>query len=126
MEGLPGRASVGRERLGRCLLRGTVCALSFRHVANEAEALARNCAEQLLLLAIVTDGLAYRIDVAGERRFRDDATGPHGLEQMILADDAVTILQQIEQQVEDLRAYGDGVRGAGELAPIRVEDAICE
>jgi hypothetical protein len=45
---------------------------------------------------------------------------------MVLADNAVAVLEQIEQQVEDLRANGNGVRSAGELAPIGIEHTICE
>jgi hypothetical protein len=44
-----------------------------------------------------------RIDMTGQGRFRDDPSVAHPVQQLILADDVLTVLHQIEQQVEDLR-----------------------
>jgi hypothetical protein len=66
-------------------------------LAYKAVALASDCAHQSLFLAAIADGLAYRIDVAGDRRFRDDPAVPHGLEQVVLADDAIAVVDELQQ-----------------------------
>src|SRR5918994_1851026 len=49
------------------------------------------------------------IDMTGERRFGDDPSVPHHIQQLVLADDVLTVLHQIEQQVEDLRPDRNGL-----------------
>ena len=66
-------------------------------LADEAVALAGDRAHQPLFLAGIADGLAHRIDVAGDRRFRDDPAVPHRLEQVVLADDAIAVVDELQQ-----------------------------
>ena len=47
-----------------------------RHRADEADALARDGADQPLLVAAVADRLARGVDAAGQRRVRHDAAAP--------------------------------------------------
>jgi hypothetical protein len=72
-------------------------------IANEAEALAWRSADQILRLAIVADRITRAVDAACERRFGHDAASPDGGEYVVFADDAMTVLDQINQQIEDLR-----------------------
>jgi hypothetical protein len=59
--------------------------------------------------------------VAGQGRFRDDPAAPNGIKQVILADDALAVLHQEEQQIEDLWPDRHGLGMPGQLPPIRVE-----
>ena len=78
--------------------------LRFPDLADEAESLARDGADQALLLAAVADRLAHRVDVAGQSRFGNDASGPDRVQKGILADDVLAVLHEVKQQIEDLRA----------------------
>jgi hypothetical protein len=71
-----------------------------------------------LLLAVVADRLARRIDAAG--RVESDTIRPPQTEAMrSSADDAVAVLHQVDQQVEHLRLHRDGL-GAAALAPVGI------
>ena len=94
------------------------------HVADEAQALARDGADQLLVLAAVADRLARGVDAAGQGRIRHDAAAPDRRDEIVLADDAVAVLHQVDQQVEDLRLDGNGLRPAAQLAPVRVKRMV--
>ena len=96
------------------------------HVADEAKALARDGADQPLLLAAVADRLARGIDAAGQRRFRNDAAAPDRVDKVVLADDALAVLHQVIEQVEHLRLDGNRVGAAPQLAPVRVEHMIAK
>ena len=89
--------------------------------ADKAEAFARDGADQALLLAAVADRLARGIDAAGQRRIRDDAAPPDRGDQVVLADDAVAILDQVDQQIEHLRLERDQLAAAPQFAPILIE-----
>ena len=69
----------------------------FPHHADKADAFARERADQPLLVAIVADGGPYRIDAGGKRRFRNNAPAPDCLKNIVLADDAVAIGDQVFQ-----------------------------
>src|SRR5262245_57700296 len=63
---------------------------------------------------------------AGERRLRDDASIPDLCDEIVLADDAVAIADQEDQEVEGLRCKGDQVSPATQLAAVRVERIVVE
>jgi hypothetical protein len=71
--------------------------------ADETYALAGKRADDVLVLAVVAHRLACRIDAAGQRRFGHDPSVPHSLDEIVLADDAVAVAQEVDQQVEHLR-----------------------
>ena len=100
--------------------------LRFPDLADEPESLAGDGSDQALFLAAVADRLARGIDMAGEGRFGDDASAPHHVQQLILADDVLTVLHQIEQQVEDLRPDRNGLGAPRELPSFRVEHVVLE
>ena len=58
--------------------------------------------------------------------FRDDAAAPDRGDQIVLADDAVAVLHQVDQQVEHLRLDGDGVGAAPQLAPVHIKRMIAK
>src|SRR6516164_7590971 len=94
------------------------------HVTDKAKALARNGAQETLILACVLYSLAHRIDATGQRRLRDDTAIPHFVEQLILADDAIAILDEIQQQVENLRLERNAFAGAAKLSPSDIKHMI--
>jgi hypothetical protein len=79
------------------------------HCADETEAPARDGADQLLVFAAVADRRSRGVDAAGQGRIRHDPAVPDGSEQVVLADDAVAVLHQENQQVEHLRLDGNGL-----------------
>src|SRR6266852_2967199 len=91
------------------------------HSTDEAEALARDGADQLLVLATVADRLSRGVDAAGQRRIRHDPAAPDRSDEIVLADDVVAILHQVDQQVEHLRLDMDRDLGASELAPFDID-----
>jgi hypothetical protein len=95
-------------------------------LADEPESLAGDRSKQALVLPAVADGLARRVDVTGQGRFRDNPAGPHGIQELVLADDVLAVPQQMEQQVEDLRPDGDRLGAARELPPVRVDHEVLE
>jgi len=45
---------------------------------------------------------------------------------MVLADHPVSILNEIKEQVENLRPNPNRLRGPHELTPVGIKDTICE
>ncbi len=129
MAGRSGSGKAGRDcsRISSDADRG-VCrfgAVWLRaHDADEAKALARDGADQLLVLAAVADRLARGVDAAGQRRIRHDPAAPDRSDEIILADDAVAVLQQVNQQVEHLRLDGNGLGTAAQLASVGIKRMI--
>ena len=96
------------------------------HSANEAKALSRNGPDQFLVFAVVADSFSRGIDAAGECRFRHDSAAPDRSYQIVLADDAVAVLHQIDQQVEHLRLHMDRTLCAPEFAPVEIDLVVAE
>ena len=92
--------------------------------ANEPEAFAGDCPDQALFLAVVANRLACRIDMTGYGCFRNDPAVPYRAKQIILADDALAILHQVNQQVEYLRADRNRLGASGELPSSGVESVV--
>src|SRR5262249_35019444 len=94
------------------------------HNTDEAKALARDGANQFLVPAAVADRLSRGVDAAGQGRIRNDTAAPDRGDQIVLADDAVAVLHQINQQVEHLRLDGDGIGAAAQFAAVDVKHMI--
>src|SRR5262249_12821420 len=94
------------------------------HGSDETEALARDGADQLLLLAAVAERLARGVDAAGQRRIRHDPATPDRSDEIVLGDDAVAILHQVDQEVEYLRLDGNALGAAAQLATVGIERVI--
>ena len=94
------------------------------HIADEAQALAGHSADQLLLLAAVSDCCSGSVDTAGQRRVRDDPAFPYRGEDFILADDPVAVLRQVSEKVEYLRFDMHGHAGAPELSAFEIDFAV--
>ena len=64
--------------------------------------------------------MPYRIDAAGKRRLGNDPPIPDGPEQIIFADHPITVPDQIDEQIEDLRPNINQLCAAPQLAAIHV------
>ena len=93
-------------------------------VSDEAKALSRNGADDGLILAAVANRSARGVDAARQGRFGDDAAVPDSLDEIVLADDAVAIFDQVDQQVEHLRLDADILAGPGQLAQPRIQHMV--
>jgi hypothetical protein len=97
---------------------------SFAHVAHEAEALARQRADQPLLRSVVADRCSSRVNAGGERRFRDDSPTPDTCDQVVLGDHAFAVADEVLQKVENLRLDSKEARPAAQLALVGVQNII--
>jgi hypothetical protein len=107
--------------LGRRLRGPWLVVCSRLDVADEAQALARDRADEGLRLAAVADGLTRRVDPASERRVRHDPPAPHRGDEVVLADDAVAVLDEVDEEVEHLRLDHDRLFAAAKLAAGGIE-----
>ena len=108
--------STGRRRSRRL---GTVATRPDRR--DEAVAAAVDGLDDALLGAVVADGAAGRLDATRERRLADEAVAPDVVEQLVLADDAVAVLDEVGEDAEDLRLDRHGRAGVAQLEQTRVE-----
>ena len=94
------------------------------HLADKAKPFAGKRADQDLPLAVVADGLTDRVYLAAEGGFRNDAAVPDGGHQVILADDALAVLNEIEQEIEGLRLGGNQRSRAPQFPPVGIEQIL--
>jgi hypothetical protein len=83
-------------------------------------------ADLRLRLAVVADRGPRLLDAAVQRRVADDTAAPQGLEELRARHGAVAIRDEIDQQLEDLRLYGDGLPLAPQLETRRIELEVLE
>ncbi len=100
--------------------------LRLPHLSDEAEALARQCFDQALFLAGIADRALGNIKAGRQRRIGHAAPIPDGVDEVILADHALSIADQVIEQVEYLWRDGDQVRATMQLAPVGVECIFLE
>jgi hypothetical protein len=94
-------------------------ASSYR--ADEANTLARDGPNQPLLIATVADRFAGGVDPAVKSRVRHDPAAPNRSDKIVLANHAITVLDEIQQQVEHLRLKRDELSAPPKLPAIRIE-----
>ncbi len=100
--------------------------LDIPDLTDKAHALARDGADQALLAAAVAERLARRIDMTCEGGFGDDPTTPNRLQQIVLADHALAVPDQVQQQVEDLRRQRNFFRSPHQFPQVGIEYKILE
>ena len=123
--GLSGSASAGPRLFCFCRRSG-LCIAWPVHGADEANSLAGNGADEPLFLAVVADRVSGGVDAAVQRRVRDDSSSPHQRNEIVPADHAIAVFQQVNQQVEHLRLHRHQVGATAQLATIGVEDVVIE
>src|SRR5262252_2159921 len=92
--------------------------------ADKAHTLAGNGADHFLNVSIVTNRFACGIDPACQGRIRYDAAAPDRCDQVVLAHDTVSVLDQVDQQVEHLRLQSNQQRATPKLSSIHVKYMI--
>src|SRR5581483_8881423 len=94
--------------------------------ADEPDTAARQGLDQALLVPAVANGTSNGIDAGAECGFGHDSATPNRFDQLVAADDAVTVTDQIFEKVEDLRFDVDGTAAGAQFAPVRVHNEIVE
>ena len=92
--------------------------------ADEPETSAHNGAKTGLLLARIADRPARSGNPAGEGGLRHDAAAPNRLDQFVFADDTVTMLEQVNQDVEDLRLDVNRLAATTQLPTVWINFAV--
>jgi hypothetical protein len=103
-----------------------VGSLRVAYDADEADALAWKGLDQTLCLAAVADRAPRRIDARSKRRFGNDAAMPDGCDEIVPADHAILVADQVFQEIEDLRLDRNQIGAAPQLAPVGIESAVVE
>ena len=120
-----GPVGEGEGRLRRlCAGAGCYCGfrpIQFLYQSDEPEALARQRLDETLFLAGIADHASSDIQAGCEGRIRHDTPIPNGIDEVVLADDALPVPDQIIEQVENLGRNGNGFRAAVQLAPVSIE-----
>jgi hypothetical protein len=97
---------------------------SLPHDTHESKTFARQRLDQAL--ATVADGGSRDVGAGRPCRVGDDAPAPDGVDEIVLTDHALTIADQVVEQVEHLRRDGDGTPLAMQLPLVGIEHAILE
>ena len=77
-----------------------------RHLADEANAAPVDGLDQRLSLAIIPDGLPSGLDAARDGGIGNDAPLPDLLDDLVPGYDPIAVLDELKQQVKDLRFHG--------------------
>jgi hypothetical protein len=77
------------------------------HLRDEPETVPVLGAQHRLALAVVPYRLASLLHGPGERRWGDAHARPQGVEQLVRGNDALAALDQVDEEVEDLRLDRD-------------------
>jgi hypothetical protein len=80
--------------------------------------------ERDLVRTGVTDRLSDGINTARQRRSGYDASAPHTFQQIVPADDTITIADEVDRRVENLRADPDQFVTATQLAMPNIDGMI--
>ena len=91
---------------------------------DEAQALAGDGADQPLSLAAVPHRAASGVDAARQRGVRDDAAAPDRCDEVVLADDAVAVAHEMDEQIEDLGLHRDQLGATAQLPSVGVKYVI--
>jgi hypothetical protein len=79
-----------------------------------------------LFLTGIADRTPGDIQARRKRRIGHDTAVPNGVDEVVFADDALPVADQVIEQVEHLWCDGDDVRPAMQLAPVSVECVLLE
>lgn len=102
------------------------CLVPFIDIRYEANTLPRNGADEPLVFSIVADRGSSCIDAIAKCGFRNNTAVPDRSNKIIFADHALTVSNQILQQIKDLRLNGHDSAPAAQLAAASIESIIFE
>jgi len=97
-----------------------------RHRPHETISVALDGANEPLIFAVVPNGTADSGYSTAESRLGNDATPPDAGEQVVVADDAMAIANEMKKDVEDLRFDADGDDAAPKLPSLFVKEVLVE
>jgi hypothetical protein len=100
--------------------------LTGGYLANEAEAPAWKRANENLALTSIAKCASRRIDARVHGGIGDDASLPNCIDQLLLADDAVAVLDEIGKQGENLRFHADWTVFAYEFQEFGIQSEAAE
>ena len=126
------RRLVRQRRIRGLKLRYSVCWSSFLimclrcDLSREQKAMSLNCPDEFLVFSTFTDGAPRGIDTAVLGRIGHDSPLPDMLDEFVLADHAVRVLCEINEQVEYLRLDVDHPLGTAQFAPGAVKREVAE
>ena len=95
-------------------------------MSNETKALARQGLDEALLIPGIADCTPGDIQARRQCRIGNATPVPDGVDEVVLADDALPVSDQVIEQVEYLWSDGDYFRPAMQLAPVGVECELIE
>src|SRR5215207_9177615 len=98
----------------------------FPHGSDKTEAFARQCFNQALFLTGIADGSPCGIQARCKCSIGHDAAVPNGVDEVVLANDALSVVDQVSEQVEYLWRDRDYIHPAVQFAPFRVECVLLE
>ena len=98
----------------------------FRHLGDEADALADKCADQALRGTVIAECPAHRIDPCSQRGIGDDPPAPNGFEQIALADHPVTMLDEKCKQIKGFGFKRNQLPTAAQLAACDVQPMLAK
>ena len=78
-------------------------------------------ADQFLVLPSIPDRLARGVDAANDGPIGNNPAAPDRRNEVFLADDTITVLQEVNEQIEHLRLDLDAFDAAQQRALIGVE-----
>ena len=78
----------------------------------------------MLPLSGVPDCIPGGVDPAEQCRLRNNAAVPDRCQEVVLADDAVAVPDQVDQNIEDLRFHSHQLASAAQLSAIRIERTV--
>ena len=81
---------------------------------------------EALFLARIADRTPDGIKPRRQRCIGHAAPVPDGVNEIVFADDALAVADQVFEQIEHLRRDGDGIRSAMQLPPVRVKCVVLE
>ena len=120
----------GRQRQGGfrpfCPIVGRCAASLFLHSPDKTDALPRQCLEEALLFAGIADRIPGGVQAGRQSSIRYNASIPNGNDQVVLANDALPVSNQVIEQVKNLRCDWHRIRPAVQFTLFSIKRVIFE
>src|SRR5262245_22933152 len=94
------------------------------HDPDETHTLAWQGTDEVLVLSGVVNRASHGVYAGRQCRFRNDPSGPDCRNQVVLTDNPIAVLDQVFEEIEDLRGHGDQRRPPPQFAAVRVERKV--
>ena len=98
----------------------------MQDLPDESESTLTLRMNEVLIVAAVAQRPPRSTDARAERCLRDETTLPNGFDQLILAHDSVAMLDEVNDQIEDLRLDVNNHAGSPQFLPGDIDFETCE